>query len=55
MGQSRPLFFIFVFSIQLTVNVQYINFADDWIRTMDAWELEATALPTEPQPLPISS
>ena len=26
-------FFIFVFSIQLTVNVQYIFFANDWIRT----------------------
>ena len=33
MGHSRPLFaFIFVFSKQLTVNVQYI-FVDDWIRT----------------------
>ena len=32
------LFFsIFVFSIQLTVNKCSINFADDWIRTVDLW------------------
>ena len=30
-------FFIFVFSIQLTANVQYNFFADDWIRTVDLW------------------
>ena len=30
-------FFIFVFSIQLTVNKCSINFADDWIRTADLW------------------
>ena len=29
--------FIFVFSLQLTVNVKYINFADDWIQTSDLW------------------
>ena len=35
LGLSRPLFFfIFVFSIQLIV---HINFADDWIRTADLW------------------
>ena len=30
-------FFIFVFSIQLTVSKCSINFADDWIRTADLW------------------
>ena len=30
-------FFIFVFSIKLTVNNCSINFADDWIRTVDLW------------------
>ena len=30
-------FFIFVFSIHLTVNVQYKFLADDWIRTADLW------------------
>ena len=29
--------FIYVFSIQLTVNDQYNLFADDWIRTVDLW------------------
>ena len=29
-------FFIFVFSVQLIVNIQYI-FADDWIQTGDLW------------------
>ena len=43
--KNVPLFFfIFVFSIQLTVNNAQFNFADDWI--------QSTALPTEPQPLP---
>ena len=37
---------IFVFLMQLTVN------KFDWIRTADLWCREATALPTEPQPLP---
>ena len=38
MGHSRPLFFfILVFSIQLTVNVQNKFLADDWIRTADLW------------------
>ena len=35
MGHSGLFFFIFVFSIQLTVNICSINFADDWIRTAD--------------------
>ena len=30
-------FFIFVFSIQLTVNIQYNIFADEWIQTADLW------------------
>ena len=38
MGHSHPLlFFIYVFSIQVTVNSQYNIFADDWIRTADLW------------------
>ena len=37
-GPFRPLFFfIFVFSIQSTVNKCSINFANDWIRTADLW------------------
>ena len=44
-------FFIFVFSIQLTVNVQYIFC---WWLDLNSRPLvmEATALPTEPPPLP---
>ena len=42
-------FFIFVISIQLIVQS---NFTDDWIRTVDLWCSEATALPSAPQPLP---
>ena len=30
-------FFIFLFSIWLTENVQYTFFANDWIRTADLW------------------
>ena len=30
-------FFIFVFSIQLTVNVRYILIANGWVRTADLW------------------
>ena len=30
-------FFVFVFSIQLTVNKCSIYFANDWIRTADLW------------------
>ena len=44
-------FFIFVFSVHLTVNVN-INFCW-WLHSnRGPLELEATALPTEPQPLP---
>ena len=43
-----PFFFIIVFSILLTVNVQN-KFTRYWIQTADLW----TALPTEPQPLPL--
>ena len=36
--KNVPLFFfIFVFSIQLTVNNAQFNFADDWIQTVDLW------------------
>ena len=35
-------FFIFVFSIQLTVNKCSINFADDWIWTADLWYRKQT-------------
>ena len=34
---AASFFFIFIFSIQLTVNKCSINFADDWIRTADLW------------------
>ena len=47
MGPSRPLFLLFssfLYSWQYTT---YIRFATDWI-----WTVEATAVPTEPQPLP---
>ena len=38
MCHARPIFFfIFVLSIQLTLNICSINFADDWIRTADLW------------------
>ena len=30
-------YYFFVFSIQLTLYVQLIFFAEDWIRTMDIW------------------
>ena len=45
-------FFVFVFSIQLTVKMFNINFC--WWRDSNRGPLEseATALPTEPQPLP---
>ena len=35
--QSRPLFFIFLFSIELTSKRFIWIFADDWIRTADFW------------------
>ena len=35
-------FFIFVFSIQLTVNKCSIKFPDDWIRTSDFWYQKQT-------------
>ena len=52
MGHSRPrFFFIFVFSIQLTVNVQY-KFCRGQVLNRTPLELQGTAVPTEPQPLP---
>ena len=37
-GNSRPLFLILVFSMQLTVNKCWIyTFPDDWFRTGDPW------------------
>ena len=50
MGPSRPLFIHF----RLFNTVDSINFANDCIRTADLMESEATALPTEPQPLPLT-
>ena len=47
MGHSRPLF-LFVFSIQLTVNVRY-KFLP--MTRFEPLESEATTVPTEPQPL----
>ena len=38
--------------MQLTVNIVQYKLCVDWIRTMDLSVLEATALPTESQPLP---
>ena len=32
-----------------------IDFANDWIQTVDIWYLEATAMPSETQPLPTVS
>ena len=46
-------FFIFVFPIQLTVNNVQYNFFLLLDSSLGPLELEATALPTEPQPLPI--
>ena len=37
---------------QLTRNIGSLKVANEWIRTADLWFSEATALPTEPQPLP---
>ena len=38
MNHSRPLFLYGrLFKFQLTVNVQYNFFADDWIQTADLW------------------
>ena len=49
---SPSFFFIFVFSIQLTVNVQ--NKFCQWLDSnRGPLELEATTLPTNPQPLPL--
>ena len=55
MGHFRPLFFfIFFFSIQLTVNAHY---KVCWWLDLNHGPLdsEETALPTEPQPLPRKS
>ena len=52
MDHSRPLFFfVIVFSIQLTVNVQY-NYLPMTRFEPRTSRSKATALPTEPQPLP---
>ena len=52
MGHSRPFLIIFVFSIQLTVNIQY-----NFLRWLDSncgpLESKVTALPTESPPLPL--
>ena len=58
MGHFRPLFFIFVFSIQLTVNIQILKI-QNFCRWLDSncgpLKLEVTALPTEPPPrLPLN-
>ena len=51
MDHSRPLFFfVIVFSIQLTVNVQY-NYLPMTRFEPRTSRSKATALPTEPQPL----
>ena len=48
LANSGLFFFIFVFSIQLTVNVQY-NFCQLMDSNFRPQESEATALVTEPQ------
>ena len=45
----NSLFYILVFSLQLTVN----NINDDWILNRRSQRSEATALPTVPQALPL--
>ena len=51
-GHSRPLLFIFVFSIQLIINKCSIKFCQ-WLESnRGPLVSKATALPTEPQPLP---
>ena len=52
MGHSRPLFLYFVFSIQLTVHIVQYKFCRQLDSNHGPLVLEATALPTEPQPLP---
>ena len=48
---SPASFSLFSFLTQLTVNAQYINFCRLLDLNHGPLELEATALPTEPQPL----
>ena len=55
MGHSRPLFFFsFVFSIQLTVNNVQFKICRWLYSNRGPLVLETTALPTEPQLLPMS-
>ena len=49
MGLFYSLFSSFQYSLQYTM--LNINFAYDWIQTCGPHVLEATALPTKPQPL----
>ena len=51
MGHSRPLFLYFRLFIQLTVDVHYKFLPMTGFEPLTL-ELEVTALPTEPQPLP---
>ena len=55
MGHSRPLFlFIFDFSIQLTVGKQLnVRYKSLPMTGFESQTSDATALQTEPQPLPI--
>ena len=52
MGHSRPLF-VFLFSLQSTVNSVQYKFCRWLDSNCGPLVLEATALPTEPQPLPL--
>ena len=53
MWPSRPLFHNFpLFNIVHNRQMFNINFYDDWIRTTVSLEMEATTLPTEPEPFP---
>ena len=53
-GHSLPLLIIFIFSIQLIINKFSIKFCE-WLESnRGPLDLKATALPTEPQPLPLN-
>ena len=53
-GHSQPLFLYFRLLNSALVQLIVNKIVNDWIRTMDLWLLEATALPTAPQPLSIT-
>ena len=52
-GHFWPLLFFCIFSMQLTVNVLSLKYRRWLDSSRGSLVLEATALPTEPQPLPL--